>query len=56
MQDRSCGNGKLIHADGDIYEGEWKDDKANGKGTYVHINGAKYTGDVKFASNLLLSG
>jgi len=24
------GKGRLIHADGDIYEGEWKDDKAHG--------------------------
>ena len=25
----------MTHANGDIYEGEWKDDKANGKGTFV---------------------
>lgn len=37
--------GKLIHADGDIYEGEWKDDKANGIGIYIHVNGAKYEGE-----------
>jgi len=37
----------LIHADGDIYEGEWRDDKANGKGNYMHANGAKYQGDWK---------
>lgn len=37
--------GKLIHADGDIYEGEWKDDKANGFGVYIHVNGAKYEGE-----------
>jgi hypothetical protein len=37
--------GKLIHADGDIYDGEWKDDKANGFGNYIHVNGAKYEGE-----------
>ena len=34
----------LYHADGDIYEGDWIDDKANGTGTYTHANGAKYVG------------
>lgn len=37
----------MVHADGDVYDGEWKNDKANGKGTYVHVNGAKYEGEVK---------
>jgi len=37
----------LYHADGDIYEGDWLDDKANGKGTYTHANGAKYVGQWK---------
>ena len=54
MEDKSSGKvskthiyqGKLVHADGDAYDGEWKNDKANGKGTYVHVNGAKYEGDV----------
>jgi len=36
----------LTHADGDVYDGEWKNDKANGKGTYIHVNGAKYEGEV----------
>ena len=39
------GRGRLIHADGDIYEGEWFNDKAHGRGTYIHIDGAKYTGE-----------
>jgi hypothetical protein len=29
-----------------VYDGQWKNDKANGFGTYVHINGAKYEGYV----------
>ena len=26
------GRGRLIHADGDVYEGQWKNDLFNGKG------------------------
>ena len=37
--------GKLIHADGDIYDGEWFEDTACGKGIYIHLDGAKYEGD-----------
>jgi hypothetical protein len=31
----ACGKGRLIHSDGDIYEGEWRNDKAHG---YVIID------------------
>lgn len=44
-----------MHADGDIYEGEWLEDKANGKGTYTHVNGARYEGNVSFL-NYIISG
>jgi len=37
--------GKFTHVDGDVYEGEWRDDKASGKGVYRHYNGAKYEGE-----------
>ena len=39
------GKGRLIHADGDVYEGEWKDDKAHGIGCYNHTDGSKYEGE-----------
>ena len=39
------GMGRLIHADGDVYEGEWREDKAHGKGRYIHMDGAEYNGD-----------
>ncbi len=39
------GKGRLIHADGDVYEGYWKNDKADGKGTYIHMDETKYVGD-----------
>ena len=41
------GKGRLIHSDGDVYEGDWVHDKAHGKGIYYHCNGAKYVGDWK---------
>jgi hypothetical protein len=30
------GKGRLIHSDGDVYIGDWKEDKASGKGYYIH--------------------
>jgi len=39
------GKGRLIHADGDVYEGEWVRDKAQGKGKYTHLYGATYQGE-----------
>lgn len=35
----------MTHANGDVYEGEWVDDKAHGFGTFVDTEGAKYTGE-----------
>lgn len=34
------GKGKLIHADHDIYEGDWIDNRATGFGIYIHAGGA----------------
>ena len=39
------GKGRLIHSDGDVYEGFWKDDKAHGYGVYNHLDGARYEGN-----------
>ena len=44
-RNKANGKGRLIHADGDVYDGHWKDDKAHGYGTYSHLDGAKYQGD-----------
>ena len=41
------GDGKFFHVDGDVYDGQWKHDKANGIGTYIHGNGARYEGEWK---------
>ena len=41
----SNGRGRLIHADGDIYEGNWLNDMAHGKGKYTHTDGAMYEGE-----------
>jgi hypothetical protein len=39
------GRGRLINADGDVFEGSWLSDKAHGKGVYIHRDGASYTGE-----------
>ena len=44
MDNKANGRGRLIHADGDVYDGEWSDDKAHGFGIYCHLDGAKYEG------------
>lgn len=41
------GWGRLIHAHGDVYEGQWVDDKACGEGTYFHTDGVVYKGQWK---------
>ena len=37
----------MIHADGDVYEGDWKDGKQHGKGTYKSADGGVYEWDWK---------
>ena len=41
------GKGRLIHSDGDVYVGDWLNDKAHGFGEYTHMDGAKYQGEWK---------
>ena len=41
------GKGRLIHSDGDIYDGNWFEDKAHGYGVYSHADGARYEGSWK---------
>ena len=38
------GKGYQIWSDGSIYEGYWKDDKANGRGRLIHADGDIYDG------------
>ncbi len=43
------GKGRLIHVDGDVYEGDWVDNKAEGKGLFINFSekygeGARYEG------------
>lgn len=33
----SNGCGRLIHSDGDIYDGEWQNDRNHGHGHYYHF-------------------
>ena len=39
--------GTITYASGDIYVGEWKDNKRNGQGTITYVNGATYVGEFK---------
>ena len=41
-----------MHADGDVYDGQWKNDKAHGMGHYMHANGATYYGEWKDESSM----
>jgi hypothetical protein len=34
----------MTHANGDVYNGQWQDDKANGYGVFIDVNNAKYEG------------
>ncbi len=38
------GKGKFYHTDGDLFEGDWIQDKANGFGVYIHAQGGRYEG------------
>ena len=38
------GYGRFILADGDVFQGDWIDDKAHGEGSYYYAEGATYQG------------
>ena len=38
------GKGRQIWPDGSMYEGWWKENKANGKGRLIHADGDVYDG------------
>ena len=39
------GKGRFVHANGDVYEGQWLDDKAHGAGKFLHSDGSSYIGE-----------
>ncbi|AJF97571.1 Morn repeat protein [Pandoravirus inopinatum] len=39
------GYGSMVHASGDIYWGEWRDDKRNGHGSMIYVGGNRYEGE-----------
>ena len=46
------GKGTFYFADGNRYEGEFKDDKKNGKGTFFDTNGNKFKQEWKNGERL----
>lgn len=38
------GTGKIEWADGDVYEGQWKEDKMHGTGNFTTKGGGRYAG------------
>lgn len=39
------GKGKFFHICGDVFDGNWVNDKANGFGIYMHKDGARFEGE-----------
>ncbi len=46
-----AGHGKMIHANGDVYEGEFRAGLANGRGVSTYHNGDKFDGEVNIDTN-----
>jgi hypothetical protein len=44
---KANGKGKLTGVNGDVYEGEFKNDERNGKGVYKYSNGGVFEGEWK---------
>jgi len=43
-EDKRCGFGKILYANGDRYEGEWLDNLKHGQGKFYYTNGNFYEG------------
>ena len=47
LVEKGDGFGSFYWADGNKYEGFWKNDNANGRGTLIHCDGDVYEGEWK---------
>ncbi len=47
MDDKKNGSGVLRYDNGDVYEGQWKNNQRNGKGIYHYKNGDVFEGEFK---------
>jgi len=43
--DHMSGTGRMTWNNGDVYQGEWKNNKANGHGIFVDSQGSTYDGE-----------
>ncbi len=48
MDGQRYGKGVFTYANGDKYEGEYKNGQCHGRGVYSHANGDKYEGEYKY--------
>ena len=47
MNGKFEGKGKYYYSNGDMYDGEWSNDKKNGMGKYVLNDGSEIEGEWK---------
>ena len=46
-KNKSYGKGRVIHANGNIYEGEFRNDMAEGQGVFTWPDGRRYEGELR---------
>ena len=50
QDDKAQGDGKFIHSDGDVYHGQWQDDKAARRDKkHMELNSGGLSGDKRSA-------
>ena len=53
-KDKANGRGRMTHANGDVYEGEWKDGLPHGNGASYDLKGKRTEGKFKNGLNVNL--
>ncbi len=50
------GKGRMIHADGDVYDGDWVNGESEGQGCHTSMDGTQYKGQWKKGEELGFGG